>query len=319
MAKQSTQDAFDLIASFMQPLQKTAGNVANEKDVDVEGAGDPGEDVREAGNTVAEGMAVSKAKGNTGKAVAGRGDMAAVKKGFTDRPAVATNDVDAMNDTTASKEAMIMKMARAERLGNTVLGLLGQAAEGAEKEASAEAAVSSLEKEALDKGAEFAYWYARGRAQRMQDEMELKEAAINPALLERVGGIEGLLDKAAAEDPAAVLPPELAGAEAAPEMVEGGEGGEEEALAQIAQVLSEAGITEEELNQMMQQIVAAKQAGMSDEAIMQALSELADEAGPTAGHEAGETAEEEAAEEMAKTAAVSHASQVAMCKALFNR
>jgi hypothetical protein len=177
--------------------------------------------------------------------------------------------------------------------------------------------VSDLEKEALDKGAAFAYWYARGRAQRMQDAMELKEAGINPALLERVGGIDGLLDKAAAEDPAAVLPPELVDAAAAPEM--GGEGGEEEALAQIAQVLSEAGITEDELNQMMQQIIAAKQAGMSDEAIMQALSELADEAGPTAGHEAGETAEQEAAEEMAKTAAVSHESQVAMCKALFNR
>lgn len=307
MAKQSTQDAFDLITSFMQPLHKTA-NVAKEHEEDPEGNEDKGETVRADGNTVAEGTSVAKASENKGKTVTGRGDMDAVKKGTKDKPNIGEKHVDAMDDTTASKEAMIMKMARAERLGNTVLGLLSQTVE---KEAAA-SQYSDLEKEALDKAADFAYWYARGRTQRMQDTMELKEANIHPSLLAQVGGIDGLLDKAAAEDPAAVLPPELADAGG---MAEGADD-EEAALAQIAQVLSEAGITEEELNQMMQQIVAAKQAGMSDEAIMQALSELADDAGPTAGHEAAETSEEEAAEEMAKTAAVNHEAQVAMCKAL---
>jgi len=326
MAKQSVQDAFDLVTSYLSPvMDKQAANVADEKTEQPEGGDTESTHLTEE-TTVAKEMALKNAKKNVGTVEISRGDMDNVTKSVKGAPKqMPTKNVDAMSDCCTGKEAMMAKQARAERLGNNILNMLGQAAEETTIEKQASEVMSEIEKEALDKGAEFAYWYARGRQQRFSDAMELKEASaqINPDVLAKVGGIDGLLDKAAAEDPASVLPPELAEAAAAEEvapeaaMPAEGAGDEEAAMAQIAQVMAEAGITEEDLNQMMQQIVAAKQSGMSDEAIMQALSELGDEAGEGAGHEATETPEEEAQEEMAKTATVNHEMQVQMCKSFF--
>jgi hypothetical protein len=68
-----------------------------------------------------------------------------------------------------------------------------------------------------------------------------------------------------------------------------GAGDEDAALEQMAQVLAENGVTSGELEQMMQIIVDLKESGKSDEEIVQALSELADEAGAggAPGAEAG--------------------------------
>jgi len=170
--------------------------------------------------------------------------------------------------------------------------------------------VYALDKEAEEVGSEFAQWYRIGRMQKVADINEMmKVKNIPQALIDANGGIEGLLNKTAMVQPQAVVPdelmPELQAAQGAPEGMppdagmdpaagapEGMPGAEgdmsdEEALASLGQLLSDAGVTEEELQQMVQQIADLKNQGMSDEQILQALTELADEQGPDAAPEAG--------------------------------
>jgi hypothetical protein len=139
--------------------------------------------------------------------------------------------------------------------------------------------------------------------------MELKEAQLDPETLEKVGGIEGLLDKVAQENPEAILPegiapgmpveegappmPEAApeapmpeaAPEAAPEMGGEEEIGEEE-LDQLADALDQAGVTPEDLEQAFQDIQALQEAGVQPDELAQAIEEMgAEEEGAALGGE----------------------------------
>jgi len=328
MAKttQNVQDAFDLVTSIYKEVEAANFPKTAEVGKDISAGTDKVNDEEKKATPESQSGAASaaeNAKDQPGKMPVAKGESAkntgatAVKNteltpiATAEKPAVAKKEVAAMSDSE-TKTAMAQKQAQAERLMDNIVGILKSA------EAPVEAAVDPLQKEAMDKGAEYAYFYYLGRKTRQEHAMELKEANIRADLLDKVGGIDGLLDKAAEADPGSVLPPELAGAAGAMPMegampaeagmeapAEGG-GDDEAALEQIAQVLSESGVSAEELEQMIQQISALKAQGMDDEQIMQALSELADEAGGGAGapgEGAPETPAMEAAEDPAVEAA----------------
>jgi hypothetical protein len=152
--------------------------------------------------------------------------------------------------------------------------------------------------------------FLHGMLKRAQDEGELAAVAdqIDPTLLEKVGGISGLLDKVAEENPEAVLPEgvdmdsaedetpieggeELALPEVAPagEMIEEGAmpegGGADMDLGGLASALDEAGVAPEEIAQAEQDLQAILEAGVAPEELAQALTEMdgagaAEEAAP---------------------------------------
>ena len=193
---------------------------------------------------------------------------------------------------------------RVSNLGNAVLNILKEASQNPSTAVTApgmekSAELTAIEKEAEAVGHEASQWYMMGRLQRMQDEQAVAAGltGVDPALIEKLGGISGLLDKVAEADPTAPVPPEILAADgidptggapapAAPEGMPGAEAGAGDdgaVMDQISQVLAENNISPEELDQMLQQISAARDAGASDEEIMQALMQLADEAGGQGG------------------------------------
>jgi hypothetical protein len=207
------------------------------------------------------------------------------------------------------------KAARVSRLGKNLLDILAKEATVMAVDMQKTAADQAIEKEAAEAATVFAQYYAMGKAQRMQDFNELQSANIPSDLLGRVGGIDGLLDKAASEDPASVLPPELAGAmggegaapeAAAPEMAQGAGAGEDPQamMDEMAQILDANGVTVDELQQVMQQIEALKAQGFSEEEIMQSLMEAAQSieqtAAPAEAPEAPEVEEQKEASSRAR-------------------
>ena len=186
--------------------------------------------------------------------------------------------------------------------------------EGGEKTAS-EQVMEMIDKTAAYAAQEYFEGYRLGLLKRAQDEMEVEAAGIDPSVLEKVGGVQGLLDKVAMEFPEAVMPEEVMaedaamegapeGMEAAPE-VEGMEGDPEDA---VAAALDEAGVTPEELQQAMEDVQALQDAGIPPEELAAALTEITEEGGGMEGDMEG-VAEEAAAEgepveeEMAEEAA----------------
>lgn len=197
---------------------------------------------------------------------------------------------------------MEQKIARVESLGNAILKVI-------EKELDKEAAVKtekpSLEdllwqKMAADANAaaqEAFESHLLGSMTRLRDEMTLKEANIDPKLLKKFGGVSGLLDKVAMEDINAVLPEGAAEAmpegmpaempvdEAIPDEVPADvpvdeampEDVSEEQLDEIASALDEAGVTPEELEQALTDVVALQEAGVPPEELAQAIEEMNDE------------------------------------------
>jgi hypothetical protein len=210
---------------------------------------------------------------------------------------------------------MEQKQARAERLGNSIIRelqgrsaaqrqLQQQPAKGQDKEAADKEAADMLDKEAQEQAGLFYHYYKAGRLQRAQDEMEMKEANLDPKVLEAHGGASALLDKIAMEDPAAVLPEELLGEVGGEVPMEGaGDPEAEAAMEEIGQMLEANGVTPEELDQIMQQLVALKENGFEDEEIMAALEEMAmeEEAAAPMEEAVPELAGKEAAEQIFRT------------------
>jgi len=177
---------------------------------------------------------------------------------------------------------MEQKQARAERLGNSIIRELQSrsAAQRQPQQRPAQVqykeAADMLDKEAQEQAGLFYHYYKAGRLQRAQDEMEMKEANLDPNVLAAHGGASALLDKIAMEDPAAVLPEELLGEVGGEVPMEGaGDPEAEAAMEEIGQMLEANGVTPEELDQIMQQLVALKENGFEDEEIMAALEEMA--------------------------------------------
>jgi hypothetical protein len=227
---------------------------------------------------------------------------------------------------TKETSTMEQKTARAEALGSTLQAIIEASVQPVQKQAAqapakpvekqaaqpvagakpapAKPVESKFDKIAAEEGARYARFMKAGMEQRERDRQALLELNIKPEILEKVGGIDGLLDKAAEMNPAAVLTPEvieelppediemLVGPEGAPEGVEGGE---EEALAAVEQVMEEVGLSPEEAAAMLDDLVALKEEGYSDEEIMTALAEMAEEEQAGMAEGAPELAPEELA------------------------
>lgn len=188
---------------------------------------------------------------------------------------------------------------------------------GGEKTAS-EAVMEMIDKTAALAAQEYFEGYRAGLIKRAQDEIEVSYAGIDPSILEKVGGVEGLLDKVAMEFPEAVMPEEAMapeGMEAMPPEMGGDMGGDMgaeggDSMEAIAAKLDEAGVTPEELQQAMEDVAALQEAGIPPEELANALTQITSEGGMEGGGmegggmepgeemEEGEGAGEEPGEEM---------------------
>jgi len=203
--------------------------------------------------------------------------------------------------------------------------------EGGEKTASVEEQVMmQIDKTAAYAAQEYFEGYRAGLIKRAQDEFEVSHADIDPNILEKVGGVEGLLDKVAMEFPEAVVPDEVMAEggmpmeEGMPEVPMDGGPAPEEAMGEmpegdpldaVAAALDEAGVTPEELQQAMEDVQALQEAGVPPEELAQALTEITGEGGEMGAEMGAEEAMEaeapeveEAAEEGAEEAAEKEAS-----------
>jgi len=143
---------------------------------------------------------------------------------------------------------------------------------------------------AAEKATEYFNGFLAGMLKRAQDEAELANVdwaklGVTKEALDAVGGPSGLLDKVAAEDPAAVLPEGLVGAApeavAAPEAGMAPEAGAGAAPAggtdEVADALAEAGVQPEDIDQAAQALNELFQAGVSPEEAAQAVQEIVSE------------------------------------------
>jgi hypothetical protein len=327
---QSTQSALSLLEEFLQPvrtaIQKEAEAKSNMDMVTVEEAekakaGETSTEQRNLGleqteeaekssnigsvkeNSEADGTSPVDAQGTikmtSDEEVADKGNIGSIR-------------TQSIEQKTAAFEK---RLRRAENLGNAILKVAGEILTHESKISQKVGNPDVFDKLAAiaDKEAqEFRLGLLEGMYKRAQDEVEVENANIDPAILQKCGGIEGLLDKVAQEDPGAILPegaelpPELLGgapmdelpAEESAEVpaeasAEGGEGGEvsDDDLNELAGALDEAGVSPEDLEQAFEDVQALQEAGVSPEELTQALEEINTEAG-TAAEATPETAQE---------------------------
>lgn len=257
----------------------------------------------------------------------------------TDEPVSEDGNIGPMRKQEITQE---QKMARASRLGNAILtkmaeelGAMGETEDEPPKQKTAEdgddvevkddtdkeasEAVDEFLDACLQKSAAYAQnahdSYLMGILKRAQDEAELAGAdfsqiGIDADMLEKMGGISGLLDKVAAEDAMAVMPEGYdegmmgMGMDAGMPAEEAGMS--EGDLAGLADALAEAGVEPEAIDEAAQAVAQLAEAGVAPEEAAEAIREVVDEsmgAGEVAGEEAGEVAAEEAAETSAEEAA----------------
>ena len=210
----------------------------------------------------------------------------------TTQPGAVANDADGLtagNDKTASEEDPVLQKMAGEAAGAAQLYYEG---------------------------------YLQGMIKRAHDEAEVANAGIHPDLLEKAGGVGGLLDKVAMEFPEAVLPEGVdVGAEAAPVEAalpapegdaglppvpegdaglppapeeamapEGDLGGGEDPADALAAALDEAGVTPEELAQAVEDVSALQEAGIEPEQLAESMTEILGEEGAAAPEEAAAAA-----------------------------
>ena len=221
------------------------------------------------------------------------------------------------------QETVQEKVARTVRLGNAILTKLASVTEDktksvaatvtpagtkvgtapkTEKRAAAAPAPAKGEKEAANaffqkcaaiaeaKAIEYRDSYLAGIMKRAQDEAELAnvdwaQLGVTKEALDAVGGPSGLLDKIAAEDPMAIMPEGMMGADPAAAAMgadpaamgaapAGGPG-----MDQAADALAAAGVEPQDIEQAAQALNELFQSGVSPEEAAQAVSELVAEQG----------------------------------------
>jgi hypothetical protein len=159
--------------------------------------------------------------------------------------------------------------------------------------------IDAMQKSAAYEAQDYYESHLAGQLARLRDEVVLSQPgqqAIPQALIEKNGGVSRFLDKVAAEAPENILPPEAlmaaeqgAGMEAPPEMAgaamdpgadpaaaggdpaAAGDGGQ--VMDQLAQALSKAGVTPQDLQKAFEDIQALSQAGVAPEELAQALEQ----------------------------------------------
>ena len=212
---------------------------------------------------------------------------------------------------TTEGDTMEEKIAAMNRLGKGVISILEKTSkeldEGANSEKKAqdknkkvvENLPEGVDKQAFENmvgkanevAAEYFNDYLYGMVKRAQDEKTLSEMNIDKKVLDKFGGVSGLLDKMAAEDPDAVLPPEIAAQVASegpvadpvgdpvgevPAEAPGGLSDQEAQV--IEQAMVELGVTPEILDQAMSLIEDLMAQGYSKDDIAMAVSEMMEEA-----------------------------------------
>jgi peptidoglycan hydrolase-like protein with peptidoglycan-binding domain len=243
----------------------------------------------------------------------------------TDDPVREDGNIGPITEQAITQE---QKVARVQNLGNAILSILKEAEDGeydkksdSEKKKDEEDK-SDEEKEyddkveeanghddlmksaALEAGAQYAEAYFAGMQKRAEDVAALEAANIDPTILEKVGGIEGLLDKVAMEYPEAVMPEGALDMATDAEVAAPVEGAEMEAggdLDAIAGELEAAGVTPEELEAALADVQVLQDAGIAPEELAQALTEMNEEGAEAAAPEmpaAPEAAEETSVEEL---------------------
>ena len=166
-----------------------------------------------------------------------------------------------------------------------------------EKEASVTSVFDKYANVASQAAQEYYECFLHGMLKRAQDHEELNASAthINQELLQKVGGISGLLDKVAEDTPEAVLPEGVdmeyaedempleapvedagMGMEDTGAMPEGGGGMDD--IEGLAAALDEAGVAPEEIAQAQEDLQAIIEAGVAPEELAQALSEIGNDA-----------------------------------------
>lgn len=180
--------------------------------------------------------------------------------------------------------------------------------------------LDNMQKRAAVEAQDFYESHLAGQLARLRDEVVLSQPGqkvVDPQVIEKNGGVVSFLDKVAAESPESILPPEAlaaaeqgAGMEAPPEAAAAavdpgadpaaaGAGGDPNAVMdQLAQALSSAGVTPQDLQKAFEDIQALSQAGVAPEELAQALEQwMAENQGGGAGAapEAGAAEAEKAA------------------------
>ncbi|HUW11875.1 MAG TPA: hypothetical protein VM537_19265 [Anaerolineae bacterium] len=169
---------------------------------------------------------------------------------------------------------------------------------------AAEEVFEHIQKTAAIMAQDYYVGVQQGLLKRAQDEAEVSMALaqnnIDPALIEKAGGVSGILDKVAMEYPEAVMPEGMMDGEMGGEM--GGEmppgmppmppemggemgemGGEGEVdLAQIAQALAEAGVDPQALQEALADVSQLQEGGIQPDALSGAISEVGAGGDPTA-------------------------------------
>lgn len=272
----------------------------------------------------------AQASGSTVNVVAANTNADAKQPGDgkSDQPQQTGADEKTTQVTPRHQETTQEKVARTIRLGNALLSKLAESEAKEEDESekhekdekksekkapaakpgtvaatvapimpkvAADAFFDKCANVAAEKATEYFNGFLAGMLKRAQDEAELANVdwaklGVTKEALDAVGGPSGLLDKVAAEDPAAVLPEGLAGA--APEgMAPEGmapEGAAPEGMApegaapgggtdEVADALAEAGVQPEDIDQAAQALNELFQAGVSPEEAAQAVQEIVSE------------------------------------------
>jgi len=182
------------------------------------------------------------------------------------------------------------KEARAERLGNAILSHVAEL-----RKQAAYAGYSPIEKLAaenprLRKAIDMSYTsFTNGWLRGFEKKAEDIKAMLAAGTVNTPAEAEAVLNKIAAEDPAAVLPEEaLAAAEAAPAAVDAAAAEDElspeqtAALEQLADEMAAQGVTPDDVIQAAQAIDELQAAGVAPEEIVAAASELQNEEASTA-------------------------------------
>jgi len=301
MSNRSIQDSLSLINTFLEPVRAQAQKEASFKDTK---DATPQEQMKEKDPAESQtnlGVEQTQAANDSGSTVSsapdnkeGAGNTFAETQGTqtltTDDPVEQKGNIGPVKKTEINSE---QKVARAENLGNAILEVLFKAAsESAEAPVESVKAPTALDKmaaQAAEAAQEYYEGYLYGMHKRAKDQQDLQAACaenkIDPALIEKAGGISGILDKVAMEFPEAILPEEAALPAAAAEMEDGAaveEEGGDATIDALADALDEAGVTADELAQAVEDVQALQEAGISPDELAEVMSEVLEESGDEA-------------------------------------
>jgi hypothetical protein len=310
MSLPSTQSALNLLDEFLEPVRNAVQKEAETKSykdmITIEEAAKPNDgetspEQRNLGKEQTEEAEKSSNVASVQENTESDGERPEDEQGTqtlsTDDEVVSEGNIGPMRE-----QEIEQKVARAERLGSAIVKVASDALETGKTLTEHVGDPTIIEKcahVAAQEAQEFYEGYMYGMLKRAQDEVEIEAAGIDPATLQKMGGVSGLLDKVAQEFPEAVLPegaevPELGadlGAEGvpAPEAAAPAEVGEAD-LDELAGALEAAGVTPEDLEQAFEDVQSLQEAGVQPEELAAALEEInaeAETAAPVAPEEGG--------------------------------